>query len=264
MIQRFHYELSRFASDNTHPSEKDDMYQEGCIVLWNCVNKYSGQNFISFRQYFLRSLRNRTIDLLRKMHTDKRKISLRTRSSSTESFNESKANWEVAKRYMDWYHEWLNSADNNWDTSFVAPNTVWQYFPEIGKSVTEAQKIKAIQDIFDKTIEALCLHVEVQISKKHFDIFKEFFSVRNIGMIFLRFLFRNPRENTDLDMMQQNFLQTYMKGRIYFDGKEYCFQNLWDLQETFLAMCQEIIQKDPMIQLAFRVGRREYNNEVPF
>jgi len=101
MMKRFHYELQKFASDNVRPIEKDDMYQEGCMVLWNCVNKYSGQNFIPLRQYFLRSLKNKSIDILRSTHTDKRKIHLKTTSSSADSFNESQAHREVAKRYVN-------------------------------------------------------------------------------------------------------------------------------------------------------------------
>ncbi len=129
MIKRFQYELDRYASDSVRSFEKDDMYQEGCIVLWNCANKYSGQNFIPLRQYFLRSLRNKSIDMLRSTGTDKRKISLKTTSSCAESFNASQAHQEVAKRYIDSYHEWLNCVDNE-DTSFVAPSSVGEYFPE--------------------------------------------------------------------------------------------------------------------------------------
>lgn len=131
MIKRFQYALDRFASDSEcTPFEEDDMRQEACIVLWNCVNKYSGQNFIPLRQYFLRSLRNKRIDILRGTHADKRKITLKTKSLSAGSFNESQAHGEITKRYMERYYEWINSPDNDESGSFLAPSSMGEYFPE--------------------------------------------------------------------------------------------------------------------------------------
>lgn len=264
MMKRFHYELRKFASDTVRPIEKDDMYQEGCIVLWNCINKYSGQNFIPLRQYFLRSLKNKSIDMLRSMGADKRKISLKTTSSSAESFNESQAHREVAKRYANWYYEWLNSADDDENKSFIAPSSVGEYFPEAWKSITEAHVNKTVDDIFSDTVAELMLYIKTQIPEDHFKKLKEFFSHTHLEMIFLRFLFGNPREDRGLDIMQQDFLRAHMKWCVFFDGEKYCFQKLSDLQETFLMMCQEIIEKDPMIQLALSRKWTIHDIELPF
>jgi hypothetical protein len=268
IIKRFRYELAQYAADGVHPFEKDDMNQKGLMVLWNCVNKYSGQNFIPLRQYFLRSLRNKRVSMLRSIHTDKRKISLKTSNSCDESFNESQANTQVAKRYMDWYYEWLNSDDGSEETFFVAPSSVGAYFPEVWKSIKETQISKTVEELFDSTIKELFLYVESQVPEKHFKALKEFYPTSKMGMVFLMFVFGNTR-GTNLDEMQQDFLKIHMKGCIFFDGNKYCFQHLWDLQETFLMMCQEIIQKDPMIQLSFRVRWKKdedtnEDNEVPF
>ncbi len=259
MIERFKHELRKFSCDGINLSDVDDTHQEACLVLWNCVQKYCGRNFIPLRQYFLRSLKNKKIDIVRARNTNKRKISQRTDNSSAESLSENRAQKEIAKRYMNWYYEWLNTEGDDSGSFFIGPTSIGEYFPEVWKSLTESQKIKATDYLFCLTIDELIMYTKTQIPENHFSMLQEFFSTERFGIIFLRFLFSTDlEENLNLD----TFFQIYIKGRVSFDWEFYRFWDIWDLQEKFLTMCREIIEYDPMIQLSIQHWKKW--NEVPF
>lgn len=68
----------------------------------------------------------------------------------------------------------------------------------------------------------LFLSIKTQIPEEHCKILEEFHPTKHIGMTFLRFLFGNPKKDYDFNVMQ-HFLQTHMKGSLFFDGERYCF-----------------------------------------
>ncbi|MBI4162043.1 MAG: sigma-70 family RNA polymerase sigma factor, partial [Candidatus Aenigmarchaeota archaeon] len=68
--------LAGFAGTRTGFLDRDDLYQEGRMVLWNCTKHYNGRNFARFRTMLRASLRNRLSDLISYHNRDKRRTLL--------------------------------------------------------------------------------------------------------------------------------------------------------------------------------------------
>lgn len=264
ILRQFNSELSWFSRSTMDTSDQDDLYQEWCIVLWKCIQQYTGQNYTPFRMYFLKALKNKKIDLERKMSTDKRKIERKISRNSWESYLGNEADKVVATRYVHEYHTWLcRENDGTEDDIFIPPDSVGKYFPEVGKSIKKWAIEKWTDFLFDFVTEKLFEAARGRLPGEEAEILKTLYPVKKIGLTFLKYLSEDITNDDDWWVLR-HFLQKYMQWKISFSEGIYKLWDMGDLQEKFFTMCQEIIRYDYLIQLWKDIRSWKQKDAVPF
>ncbi len=100
------YQLSQFAQ-NTDLMPRDDLLQEGRLVIWKCAEQYNGRNLARFKSLTKTSLNNRLTDILRASQTKKRCAWNKTVLVGTSSYADNLANkglvlsWLANQREQD-------------------------------------------------------------------------------------------------------------------------------------------------------------------
>ncbi len=246
--QQFQWAIELLVKNEVRTMEPDDLRQEYFIVLWRCVQQYKGQNFGYFRQYFLRSLKNKQNDFLREIITDKRRVRLHSHGcsfswNSGDCRTEHELNDITAKRWQTVYHQWLSNPDES-DLTWELARNDQGLSDTCGKSLSRFQIHEWSHTLYRWSSEHMLARVEHLFDPKRISAFRYWCGAHWIVEKIIEEQFGSLEDRNIL-----KYLRTYWAGRVKFDGDKTVFGEIHpDLKRIFLERLETYLALDPMIQ----------------
>lgn len=246
LTRKYAREIEYFSHESVRTSDIDDVRQEWLLTLWACVKQYKGQNFIPFRAYFLRALRNKKIDIIRGAATDKRCMQIHARSCpflNWETYIEQEVSKAVYRSWEQEYLMWINSSDSLDDTPFewARLGALWY---RTGKSPSEIQIEQTLNKLFQLCCDSLFWRLKHELHQRELDAFH--YCYKN-GEAPLKRIVEEKFGNCALDWLTR-FFRTFWFGKIWFDGEAITIIGIDpDLEQIFTERVKWYIQYDTLI-----------------
>ncbi len=243
LARKYEREIGYFSHDSVKTSNTEDMRQEWLLTLWNCVCRYKGQNFIPFRAYFLRALRNRKIDLIRSANRDKRYMQIRAKSCpflNWDTYEEQQVSENVHRSWEHEYFMWINSPDSLDDTPFqwIKIGSLWD---RTGESPSETHIEEMIGKLFQLCCDKLYWRLEDELQPIELEVFRYWY--KNGGEL-LRRIIEEKFGSSDSEGLM-SFLQTFWLGKIWFHEEAITITHIdLGLEQLFIERAKLSLQHD--------------------